>query len=107
MMLYHLDGRNESVIPDWTEIYVIITVSTMFCEEARKIYHDYNTRMVERWGSTGSDILTVLSNVFYIMPYFLFYLGLGFRYASYNDALLSTARFGQFCRIVYGKYHIF
>lgn len=51
--------------------------------------------MVERWGSTGSTLLTVLTNVFYIVPYFLFFLGLGFRYASYTDELLSTARFVQ------------
>ena len=37
MMLYHLDSRNTFVIPHWTEIFVIITVSTMFCEEARKV----------------------------------------------------------------------
>jgi hypothetical protein len=37
MMLYHLDRRDTFVIPHWTEIYVIITVSTMFCEEARKV----------------------------------------------------------------------
>ncbi|CAF3258135.1 unnamed protein product [Rotaria sp. Silwood2] len=92
MMLYHLDGRNTFIIPHWTEIYVIITVSTMFCEEGRRLYHEYNTRMLERWGSTGSTVLTVLTNVFYIMPYFLFYLGLGFRYASYNEGLLTTAR---------------
>ena len=51
--------------------------------------------MIERWGSTGSDILTVLSNVFYITPYFLFYLGLGFRYESYSQGVLSTARFAD------------
>ena len=49
--------------------------------------------MVERWGSTGSTAINVLSNVFYILPYLLFYLGLGFRYASWNEGLLSTARF--------------
>ncbi|CAF4001686.1 unnamed protein product, partial [Rotaria sp. Silwood1] len=92
MMLYHLDGRNTFTIPDWSEIYVIITVSTMFCEEARRIYHEYDTRMTERWGSTGSTVLTVLTNGFYIMPYFLFYLGLGFRYGSYDENLLTTAR---------------
>ncbi|CAF1015057.1 unnamed protein product [Rotaria sp. Silwood1] len=92
MMLYHLDGRNTFIIPHWTEIYVIITVSTMFCEESRRLYHEYNTRMTERWGSTGSAFLTVLSNAFYIMPYILFYLGLGFRYGSYNESLLTTAR---------------
>jgi len=37
MMLYHLNGRDTFVIPNWTEIYVIITVSTMFCEEVRKV----------------------------------------------------------------------
>ncbi|CAF3511447.1 unnamed protein product [Rotaria sp. Silwood1] len=92
MMLYHLDSRNTFIIPHWTEIYVIITVSTMFCEEARRLYYEYHTRMLERWGSTGSNLLTVLTNIFYILPYFLFYLGLGFRYASYTEELLSTAR---------------
>jgi hypothetical protein len=113
MMLYHLDGRNTFDIPHWTEIYVIITVSTMLCEEIRKVEEkfscpkffffflclqisfDYNRRMVERWGSTGSTIVTVLSNAFYITPYFLFYLGLVFRYESYNDGLLSTTRFDE------------
>ncbi|CAF4324388.1 unnamed protein product, partial [Rotaria sordida] len=36
MMLYHLDGRNTFDIPHWTEIYVIITVSTMLVEEVRR-----------------------------------------------------------------------
>ncbi|CAF1480220.1 unnamed protein product, partial [Rotaria sordida] len=92
MMLYRLDALNTCPIPHWTEFYVIITVSTMFCEEARRLYHEYVTRMTERWGSTSSTILTVLSNVFYIMPYFLFYLGFAFRYGSYDEYLLSTAR---------------
>ncbi len=37
MMLYHLDNPDTFTIPHWTEIYVIITVGTMFCEEARKV----------------------------------------------------------------------
>ena len=37
MMLYHLDARGTFVIPHWTEIYVIITVSTMFVEEVRRV----------------------------------------------------------------------
>ena len=37
MMLYQLDERSSFEIPHWTEIYVIITVSTMFCEEVRKV----------------------------------------------------------------------
>ncbi|CAF4183794.1 unnamed protein product, partial [Rotaria sordida] len=85
MMLYHLDARNTFNIPHWTEIYVIITVSTMLVEEARRLRYQYVTRMTERWGSTGSTALTFLSNVFYILPYFLFYMGLGFRYSSYNE----------------------
>ncbi|CAF3904829.1 unnamed protein product [Rotaria sordida] len=92
MMLYHLNARNTFNIPHWTEIYVIITVSTMLVEEARRLRYQYVTRMTERWGSTGSTALTFLSNVFYILPYFLFYMGLGFRYSSYNEGLLSTAR---------------
>ncbi|CAF1242408.1 unnamed protein product [Adineta steineri] len=92
MMLYHLDSGDPDIKPHWTEIYVIITISTMFCEEVRKIYHEYTTRMTERWGSTGSFLLTVLTNAFYIIPYFLFYLGLGFRYRAYNENIISTAR---------------
>ncbi|CAF1016322.1 unnamed protein product [Adineta steineri] len=92
MMLYHLDSGDPDIKPHWTEIYVIITISTMFCEEVRKIYHEYKTRMTERWGSTGSFLLTVLTNAFYIIPYFLFYLGLGFRYRAYNENIISTAR---------------
>ncbi len=49
--------------------------------------------MVERWGSTGSTLLTTSTTIFYILPYFLFYLGLGFRYRGYNDHILTTARF--------------
>ncbi len=37
MMLYHLDNPDTFTIPHWTEIYVIITVGTMFCEEIRKV----------------------------------------------------------------------
>ena len=51
--------------------------------------------MTERWRTTGSSILTVLSYTFYILPYFLFYLGLGFRYMSYNEGLLTTTRFAK------------
>jgi hypothetical protein len=40
MMLYELDRRDTFIIPHWTEIYVIITVSTMFCEEIRKVKFD-------------------------------------------------------------------
>ncbi|CAF1238406.1 unnamed protein product [Adineta steineri] len=92
MMLYELNDPDTLEIPHWTEIYVIITVSTMFCEEIRKLFHEYNYRMVERWGSTGSTILTVLTNIFYIAPYFLFYLGLIFRYSGYNDKIFTTGR---------------
>ncbi|CAF1102784.1 unnamed protein product [Adineta steineri] len=92
MMLYHLDPGDPDIKPHWTEIYVIITISTMLCEEVRKIYHEYKTRMTERWGSTGSFLLTVLTNAFYIIPYFLFYLGLGFRYRAYNENIISIAR---------------
>lgn len=41
MMLYHLDRRDTFVIPHWTEIYVIITISTMFCEEIRKVLETF------------------------------------------------------------------
>jgi hypothetical protein len=37
MMLYHLDNPDTFTIPHWTEIYVIITVASMFCEEVRKV----------------------------------------------------------------------
>ncbi|CAF2563716.1 unnamed protein product [Rotaria sp. Silwood2] len=79
MMLYHFDSPAIFTIPHWTEIYVIITVSSMACEDVRKLCHEYETRMIEQWGSTGSAILTVLTFIFYVTPYLLFYLGLGFR----------------------------
>lgn len=41
MILYKLDGRNTFDIPHWTEIYVIITVSTMFCEEIRRVKYNF------------------------------------------------------------------
>ncbi len=49
--------------------------------------------MLERWGWTGSTLVTVSTIVFYSLPYFLFYLGLAFRYRAYNDDILTTARF--------------
>ncbi|CAF1014905.1 unnamed protein product [Adineta ricciae] len=92
MMLYCLDPPGTFSIPHWTEIYVTITVSTMFCDEVRKLYHEYKTRMTEQWGSTGSALLTLLSTGFYIVPYFLFYFGLIFRYRGYDEGLITTAR---------------
>ncbi|CAF0954182.1 unnamed protein product [Adineta steineri] len=92
MMLYELNNPDTLGIPHWTEIYVIITVSTMFCEEIRKLTHEYKYRMIEQWGSTGSTILTVLTNIFYIAPYLLFYLGLIFRYAGYDDKIFTAGR---------------
>ncbi|CAF4188401.1 unnamed protein product, partial [Adineta steineri] len=92
MMLYHLDSPDTFEIPHWTEIYVIITVSTMFCEEIRKLTHEYKYRMIERWGSTGSTMLTVSTNIFYIAPYLLFYLGLIFRYTGYDDKIFIAGR---------------
>ncbi|CAF3888305.1 unnamed protein product [Adineta steineri] len=92
MMLYHLDSPDTLGIPHWSEIYVIIIVSTMFCEEIRKRTHEYKYRMVERWGSTGSTILTVSTNMFYIAPYLLFYLGLIFRYTGYDDKIFTAGR---------------
>ncbi len=37
MMLYHLDSRTKVRFPHWTECYVILTVTAMFCEEGRKV----------------------------------------------------------------------
>ncbi|CAF3880150.1 unnamed protein product [Rotaria sp. Silwood2] len=92
MMLYHLDSPASFTIPHWTEIYVIITVSSMFCEDVRKLYFAYKTRMVERWHLTGSTVLMMLTYMFYVIPYLLFYLGLGFRYRAYDENILTTAR---------------
>src|SRR2546430_2203111 len=61
-----------------------------------KLHHDYKRRMLERWGLSGSPLLTLLTNIFYILPYFLFYLGLAFRYRGYNDDILTTARFVRY-----------
>ncbi|CAF4886108.1 unnamed protein product, partial [Rotaria sp. Silwood1] len=91
MMLYHLDSPSTFTIPHWTEIYVIITIFTMSCEEVRKLCHEYKKRMIERWGSTRSSLLTVLIHMFYFTPYILFYLGLEFRYV-HNDNILTITR---------------
>ncbi|CAF3430705.1 unnamed protein product [Rotaria sp. Silwood1] len=80
-----LQARQDEMLKIQNEIKIQQNISS-------KLYHEYDTRMTERWGSTGSAFLTVLSNVFYIMPYILFYLGLGFRYSSYSESLLTTAR---------------
>lgn len=112
-MLYDFDACFKPEITCWTEIYVIITVSSMVIEEVRrvkdefsfckgflslcflyylKLYHEYEARTTERWGSTESRILTVASNLFFILPYLLFYLGLAFRYAGNTEELHSVAR---------------
>ncbi|CAF1500445.1 unnamed protein product, partial [Rotaria sordida] len=77
MMLYHFDSRATFKIPHWTEIYVIITIATMICEDIRMAYHNYTTKMTEQWAS---------------IPYLFFFIGLGFRYGNYNEKSLSTAR---------------
>ncbi|CAF1149147.1 unnamed protein product [Rotaria sordida] len=63
MMLYHLDSPSTFTIPHWTEIYVIVTILTMSCEEVRKLYHEYKKRMIERWGSIGSSIVIDLTTI--------------------------------------------
>jgi hypothetical protein len=40
MMLYHFDLPSEGTRVHWTEIYVIVTISTMLIEEFRRV----NTR---------------------------------------------------------------
>ncbi|CAM4808551.1 unnamed protein product [Rotaria magnacalcarata] len=92
MMLYHLDSRKKSETLHWTEVYVIITVSAMSIDEVRRLYHEYDTRMTELWGSTESTMLTAVTKVFYFIPYLLFYLGLGFRYSGDTKRLLSITR---------------
>ncbi len=57
------------------------------------MYREYKLRMIEQWGSKESTILTVLTHIFFITPYFLFFLGLAFRYRGYNESVLTTARF--------------
>ncbi len=42
MMLYHFDLPSEGTRVHWTEIYVIVTISTMLIEEFRRV----NTRFV-------------------------------------------------------------
>jgi hypothetical protein len=49
------------------------------------------------WDGMGRDGMGLShptrSPVFYILPYFLFYLGLAFRYRGYTEDILTTARF--------------
>jgi len=51
--------------------------------------------MLERWASTDSALLISASLVFYITPYILFYIGLGFRYGAESDNILTAARFDK------------
>ncbi|CAM4799552.1 unnamed protein product [Rotaria magnacalcarata] len=89
MMLYEFEPPTASS-PHWTEIYIIITVSTMLCEDVRQFKHNQLCKMTERHSFTGLNILSSLTALFNFLPYGLFYTGIGFRYASGNNELLFT-----------------
>ncbi|CAF1433937.1 unnamed protein product [Rotaria magnacalcarata] len=88
-MLYEFEPPTASS-PHWTEIYIIITVSTMLCEDVRQFKHNQLCKMTERHSFTGLNILSSLTALFNFLPYGLFYTGIGFRYASGNNELLFT-----------------
>ncbi|CAF4147515.1 unnamed protein product [Rotaria socialis] len=89
MMLYEFEPATVRS-PHWTEIYIIITVSTMLCEDVRQFKHNKLCKMTERHSFTGLNILSSLTALFNVLPYGLFYMGIGFRYGSANNELLFT-----------------
>ncbi|CAF1475583.1 unnamed protein product, partial [Adineta steineri] len=94
MMLYHFESpSNINGTLHWTEILIIITVTTMLLEEIRQIVYDLRKKMLEKWNTTTRLILTKLTNPFYALPYLLFYLGIFLHYAFGNTpTVLSAAR---------------
>ena len=111
MMLYHFDN-SMTTKTHWTEIYVIITVTTMLCEgirevkkidhsssELRNVYlflktcHEYNTQMLELSVLPRSTLQAWIGKTFTSLPYLLFYLALSLRFCSRDDDhILTTAR---------------
>ncbi|UJR11905.1 hypothetical protein I4U23_016083 [Adineta vaga] len=92
MMLYHIDNPAISKI-HWTEIYVIVTVTTMLLEEIREILYEYHAQMLELSITSESSIQTWIAKSFIILPYILFYLGIGLQFSSKNnDDVLISAR---------------
>ncbi|CAF1400746.1 unnamed protein product, partial [Didymodactylos carnosus] len=94
MMLYKFDApRDTGGRFHWTEIYVIVTISAMLCEELRQLAYHYQNRMQERWYQSTSWLLSTFSKLFYLSLYALFYLGILLRY-RYGDTLrlLTVAR---------------
>ncbi|CAF3607813.1 unnamed protein product [Rotaria socialis] len=52
--------------------------------------HNKLCKMTERHSFTGLNILSSLTALFNVLPYGLFYMGIGFRYGSGNNELLFT-----------------
>ncbi|CAF0820629.1 unnamed protein product [Adineta steineri] len=75
----------------WTEIYTIVTISTMLIEYIRRNMFYYITYMRE--GQQRSLILRLLSSILKSIPYNLFFIGMGLWYGSRRiPSLFTTAK---------------
>jgi hypothetical protein len=99
MMLFEIKSENQPI--HWTEIYVIITISAMFIEDIRKVFSfyleirnlfflkhfiEYLTQMLERWHTSDFWIINL-----YLLPYILFYIGIGLHFGSKERPDLFTS----------------
>ncbi|CAF0986831.1 unnamed protein product [Adineta steineri] len=84
MMLFEMRSENAPV--HWTEIYVIITITTMLIDDIQKLAVEYHTQMLERWHQKDLWMVGV-----YALPYILFYIGIGLQFESRVRPDLFTA----------------
>ena len=54
------------------------------------------TYKIANISGSQAQILVILAAGIFILPYFLFYLGLIFRYIPYNNNIFTTARFDKY-----------
>ncbi|CAM4890296.1 unnamed protein product [Rotaria socialis] len=93
MMLYHFDPPLNKKRPHWTEIFVIITITTILLENIRQKYSTFVTNMRECENTIESKLLLLLTNFFHIALYALFYTGTIMRHTMGNiPHLLAVAR---------------
>ncbi|CAF1188689.1 unnamed protein product [Adineta ricciae] len=80
-MFTHMGEKCTASKIHWMEIYVTLTVTTMLCESVIEMQR---TQMFQTWFTGFAAVL----------PYILYYVGVGLRFASENDdIILQSARF--------------
>ncbi|CAF0727908.1 unnamed protein product [Adineta steineri] len=92
-MLYAFNPlSDDTIIIHWAEILTIITVTSMFLEEARQFYFQESQKFKGKL-LTYFDWNNRLSNLFLILPaYLLFYVGLILRFILRGADNFSAAR---------------